>query len=511
LSELKIKKNAQGRLRGQKPVAVLDLGSNSIRMVVYERHSRALTPLYNEKSACALGQGVAATGLLKKENIELALKSMHRFALMIELLKVGEVFCVATSAVREAKNGRAFAANVEEITGVKVQILSGEQEAYFAALGAYAGLDGNLEKIIVGDLGGGSLELAKLNGAEVDSEKTFGLGVIRIAELSEFSLEAAKKIAREKIRKYSKNFSKSDIFCAIGGSWRALAKLHQQKTNYPLHMIQNYEILSGDLISFCDSLIDEYQQMDRYQGYEDVASSRRKLLPFGAVVLREILLLGGFKKIVFSTLGVREGYLYNLLDESEKNKDPLIQLCNELSTLRARSPKHSIELIEFFDGFFENCNIEETKEQKRLRNASCYLADIGWRAHPDYRGEQAIDLVAYGALVGIDHQGRAFLAQVLATRYMGLKHECFSDELQLLVGKQECQRARLLGAIYRVAFPLSAGMSSVLPQIKFALNDDRIELILPKDLAFLDGRRLNARLMQLALIAGFSSHIILVD
>ncbi len=509
----KVDKKAQGRIKGHLPVAVLDIGSNSIRMVIYEHQTRALTPLYNEKSACALGQGVALSGLLNEDNMQKALKTMRRFALVIKLMRVKDVYCVATSAVREAKNGKDFTQKVEEITGVKVQILSGKQEAYYAALGAYAGIykTSDSEVKIVGDLGGGSLELACLKNSAVGNEETFELGVIRLAENSGHNLALADEIAKEKIQPYLQSLADAEIFYAIGGSWRALAKLHQIFYNYPLHMILNYQVEAKNMIEFCDEIIDEHKKSGSFSGSELVSSSRRKLLPFGAIVLRNILKAGVFKKLIFSTLGVREGYLYSRLDESEKNSDPLLQLCEEMSILRARSPKHSKELIEFTDSFYKAYDNSETYQQKRLRKAACFLADIGWRGHPDYRGEQSVNLVAYGALIGIDHADRAYLAQILMYRYMGLKRKYSSDNLLLLSKEEASSRAKIIAGIFRVAFPLSAGMSGILGQVYFRVNNDVLLLILPKGLAFLDGNHLNNRLAQLAQAANFTSFEVLVD
>ncbi len=508
----KQEKKAQGRIKGKTPVAVLDIGSNSIRMVIYEHHSRALTPLYNEKSACALGQGVAASGLLNFENMQKAFKSMRRFALVIKLMKVEEVYCVATSAVREAKNGGEFANQIEQITGVRVQILSGEDEAYFAALGAYAGIvNCNEQNLIVGDLGGGSLELASLENDDVSACKSFELGVIRLAEKSGYCLKTATNLARETIKPYLSNFAKADAFCAIGGSWRALAKLHQMQNEYPLHMIQNYEVDAKNMIEFCLDIIKQYIASNSFFGWESVNNNRRELLPFGAIVLVQILIDGNFESVVFSTLGVREGYLYSLLDKKEQQIDPLIQLCQELAILRSRSPTHANELIDFTQNFFDRYYKKETKHQIRLRKSACLLADIAWRGHPDYRGSQAVDLVAYGALVGINHADRVFISYVLMTRYMGLKHNDIDGELLLLCGQEMIEKAKLLGALLRVAFPLSASMSGVLPQINFLIKEEELQLILPPELAFLDGSRLKSRLSQLAKIANFTSHLVVVE
>jgi len=495
---------AQGRIKGAKPVAVLDIGSNSVRLVVYERHARALTHLYNEKSACALGRGVAATGKLAYENIDRALTAVQRFALVTKLMKVGKVYVLATSAVRDASNSKAFVDAVEALMGTKVQVLSGAEEAHYAALGVLAGIPGFTG--VVGDLGGGSLELSALNAGADSPGETHELGVIRLQDDSGGSAAQAQKLARERLRGSSIVEGKAGAtFCAIGGTWRSLAKLHQVLRKYPLHMVQHYEAPAADLLKLSEEIVAEYDKDKTYTGAEHMSSGRRDLVPYGAAVLAEVLKFGRYDKVMFSALGVREGYLYGLLDDKERRVDPLLQGAEEMSVLRSRSPAHATDLIDFTAEFLTAIGVRETADELRLRKVACFLADIGWRGHPDYRGEQSVDLIAYGSLTGVDHPGRAFLAEVLAVRYMGLKHKSQNQSLLALAGPSGSMKARLLGAIFRVAYPMSAAMPGVLPRAGFALVDGTLELHLPSDLAFLDGEHLQGRLDQLAGVAGIKS------
>ncbi len=488
---------AQGRIKGAKPVAVLDIGSNSVRLVVYERHARALTPLYNEKASCALGRGVAATGRLADANTAHALQAMRRFALVARLMGVGQTHILATSAVREASNGPAFCAAVEAIMHAPVKVLAGVEEAHYAAIGVVAGMPEFTG--VVGDLGGGSLELSRVeNGADTGGE-THELGVIRLQDDSGGSAQKAAGLARERLQKSAQfGAGPNGTFCAIGGTWRSLVKLHQRQKKYPLHMIQHYTAKASDIIELCDTVVADFEATGTYQNENHLSSSRRGLMPFGAAIMSETLRVGQFDKVVFSALGVREGYLYSLLKPKEQAVDPLLQACEEMSVLRARSPAHAYDLMEFSEQFIAATGLPETPAEKRLRHALCFLADIGWRGHPDYRGEQSVDLVAYGALVGIDHPGRAFLAEALAVRYMGLKHKSISSALLKLAGSKGSARARILGALLRVAYPMSAGMPGVLPRVRFSTDGDTLVLHLPQDFEFLGGDRLENRLSQLA-------------
>lgn len=495
---------AQGRIKGGRPVAVLDIGSNSVRLVVYERHARSLTPLYNEKSACALGRGLASTGKLGYESIDRALTAIQRFALVTRLMQAGQPHVLATSAVRDAKNAKAFVDAVAEIMGADVRVLSGEEEAHYAALGVIAGMP-NFSGV-VGDLGGGSLELSAIAAGHDSIGETHELGVIRLQDDSGGSPAKARAIARQRLKNSGlPEGIDGRVFCAIGGTWRSLAKAHQVLRDYPLHMVQHYAAKAPDMLKLCDEIIDAVESGKPMPGAELVSSSRRELVPYGAAVMSEVLRAGRFETVVFSALGVREGYLYSLLDAEEQAIDPLLQAAEEMSVLRSRSPAHAVDLIEFTSGFLKALGVRETAEEQRLRQVACYLADIGWRGHPDYRGDQSVDLIAYSSMTGVDHPGRAFLAEVLAVRYMGLKHKSVSQALLALSGPVASAKARLLGAAFRVAYPMSAAMPGVLPRTGFSLEGGKLVLHLPQDLAFLDGEHLGTRLDQLAGVATIKS------
>ncbi|MCS6760661.1 MAG: Ppx/GppA family phosphatase [Candidatus Devosia symbiotica] len=493
---------AQGCIKGAKPVAVLNIGSNSVRLVVYERHTRALTPLYNEKSACALGRGVGQTSRLAEANIAQALNAIKRFALVSRMMRVGKIFILATSAVRDSTNRDEFVGAVEALMDSPVQVLSGEQEAHYAALGAVAGILGFSG--MVGDLGGGSLELSSIiNGSDTDG-RSFELGVIRLQDDSNGSPAKAGDIVSGRLKhSVLSKAGKDSSFAAIGGTWRALAKLHQIVRKYPLHIVHHYVVPADEMIAFCGEIVGA-NSLKGYEGADQVSSSRRELVPFGAAVMAAMLKAGRFKDVVFSALGVREGYLYGMLDRHEQAIDPLIQGAEELSVLRSRSPAHTNDLIGFSGQFLAAADMQETVREARLRIVACLLSDIGWRAHPDYRGSQTIDAIVYGSLSGMDHPGRAFLAQVIAIRYNEPKSKT-AAALAALGDVALTQRARLIGALFRVAYLMTAAMPGVLPRIRFDVDDGVLSLVLPADLAFLDGEHLQNRFDTFAGVVGFKT------
>jgi exopolyphosphatase/guanosine-5'-triphosphate,3'-diphosphate pyrophosphatase len=243
--------------------------------------------------------------------------------------------------------------------------------------------------------------------------------------------------------------------------------------------------------------------VDTLSNIEVVNSARRPLLPYAALVLEYILRVGKPRQVEFTALGIREGLLFSLLKNKEKEKDALIEAAQHLNQLRSRSPRHGEELIAWTDRFMATSGLDETAEERRLRHAACLLADIGWRAHPDYRGEQSLNIIAHGGFSGIDHQGRAYLALAVFFRHVGLvMDDELSPRLRELVSTRLLDRARVLGAALRLAYVVSAAMPGVLKATPLAIQRHRMALRLPDEFAALAGERVLNRLRSLARLIG---------
>jgi exopolyphosphatase / guanosine-5'-triphosphate,3'-diphosphate pyrophosphatase len=495
---------APGRIYDSGPVAIIDIGSNSVRLVVYERLSRSATPLFNEKELCELARGVASSGRLHPYAIASALTALRRFRLLCSQMGVTAVHVLATAAAREAVNGADFIASVEAVAGVPVCLLSGAEEARLTALGIVSGVEN--PDGIAGDLGGGSLEVVDVAGNKIGSGETFPLGGVRLEDAAEKSIKRAEKIAAELL-------SSSAVlaggarrsFYAIGGTWRSLARLHMRQTGYPLHVMHNYCLSPEETSEFCKMV--SRRDLNSLDSIEVVSRPRRSLLPYGAIVLDQIIKVMKPSEIVMSALGVREGRLYDLLDDKEKARDPLIAACEELAYLRSRSPRHVHELFPWTSGVFEALGLDESSEERRLRHAACLLADIGWRAHPEYRGEQSLNLIAHAAFIGIDHPGRAYLALANYYRHEGLIDEQLSPRIRELGSTRIMERARALGATLRVAYLISGAMPGVVGRTRVEARDKQLALILPADISALAGDRVTRRLVQLAKLAGLEGTI----
>jgi exopolyphosphatase / guanosine-5'-triphosphate,3'-diphosphate pyrophosphatase len=490
---------AQGRLDYGPPVGVIDIGSNSVRLLVYEGLTRSPTPIFNEKVLAGLGREVQTTGLLTDDAVEKALAALRRFRALCDRLEVALLWVIATAACRDAKNGKSFVAEAERICGTKVDVLSGKREAELSALGVVSGFhkpDG-----IVGDLGGGSLELTEVHGHRVKPGVTLPLGGLALQDVSSRSLKKAEKVVRKALEDVRMlEDGKGRTFYAIGGTWRALARLHMWQTGYPLHVMHGYVMPAKEAFEF-SSLVHRVDP-ETLSRIEVVTDARRPLLAYAALVLENVVQIARPKEVVISALGVREGLLYSMLDPKEREEDALIAAATELNLLRSRSPAQAEELIEWTDRFIASSGLDETSEERRLRHAACLLADIGWRAHPDYRGEQSVNIIANAAFVTVDHPGRTFIALAVFFRHVGLVDEEISPRLRELATTRLLDRARVLGAALRVAYLVSAAVTGVLPKAPMVVERGRLVLRFNNDCKALAGERVFARLRQLARLIG---------
>src|ERR1700734_922512 len=492
--------DAQGRLDHGPPIAVVDIGSNSVRLVVYEGLTRSPTELFNEKALCGLGREVQTTHLLAADAVQHALATLKRFRALCQTMGVRRIFAIATAACRDAKNGRAFRKVAERTVGVEIDVLRGAREAEYTALGVISGVhhaDG-----VVGDLGGGSLELIDIHGTRARRGLTRPLGGLALADISAKSLKKADKFVKKTLGTLPVLPDREDrTFYAVGGTWRALARLHMWQTGYPLHVMHGHAIPADEALEFARLV--HRVNVDTLSNIDVVNRERRPLLAYAALVLEYILRIGKPDRVMFSALGVREGLLYSLLKQKDKEKDALIEAARELNRLRSRSPRHGEELIEWTDRFVASSGLDEVAEERRLRHAACLLADIGWRAHPDYRGEQSLNIIAHGGFTAIDHPGRAYLALAVFYRHSGLvMDDELSPRLRELASTRTIDRARVLGAAMRLAYVVSAAMPGVLPKTKLAVERHRLALRLPGEYAALGGERVLSRLRALARLIG---------
>jgi exopolyphosphatase/guanosine-5'-triphosphate,3'-diphosphate pyrophosphatase len=486
---------------------VIDIGSNSVRLVVYAAMERSLVSIFNEKTLCGLGREVQSTGLLAPDAVSKALTSLRRFRALCRVMKVGRIYAIATAACRDASNGPEFITRAERICGVRIEILSGPREAKLSALGVVSGVhrpDG-----IVGDLGGGSLELIDVRGNRVRQGVTLPLGSLALQDTSHKSLKRAERIVKGELTEIDQlKAGRGRTFYAVGGTWRALARIHIIQSGYPLQVMHGYSIPAADALDFARRLR-QLVAADLLANIEAVSEARRPLLAYAALVLEYIIRTAKPKTVVFSTYGVREGLLYSLLPERERRKDGFLCAAQALNELLSRSARHAEELIGWTDRLVRVAKLRETEEDRRLRHAACLLSDIGWRVHPDHRGEQTMSLITNGNFGAVTHQGRAFVALAVFYRYAGLsEYNEPPAQIQQLVPPAMLERARVLGAAFRVAHLVSAARPGVLPASHFRSHGRKLTLVFEHRMVDLVADRVGSRFKQLARLLGRTGAVV---
>jgi exopolyphosphatase/guanosine-5'-triphosphate,3'-diphosphate pyrophosphatase len=410
-----------------------------------------------------------------------------RFVRLAEAMGVGRIDLLGTAAIRDAGDGSAFAARVEDACGRPVRVLSGEEEARLSAMGVLLGMpdaDG-----VMGDLGGGSLELVSLEGGRVGAHATLPLGPLRLSEAADGDAEAVRSRVDAALEDldWLKRI-KGGTFYPVGGSWRTMARIHMEQAGYPLHVIQNYQTPRRDMEEVARLIAGMGRRsLARLSG---VARRRLEILPYAALVLERTLKMARPARVVFSAYGLREGHLFDRLPKAEQAKDPLLSMAAELSAGLGRFGAQGEMLLAWTDALFP----DEGADARRLRLAVCELSDIGWRDHPDYRAEQAMLQALRLPLLAIDHPGRGFLALALYIRYGGDLEDGGTDLPRALLGTEGVRRAEVLGHGLRLAYALTGAAPGILAETGLDAGPDKIGLRIPRHFGPLMSEQVQRRL-----------------
>jgi exopolyphosphatase/guanosine-5'-triphosphate,3'-diphosphate pyrophosphatase len=472
--------------------AVVDLGSNSVRLVVFEGHSRNPVAIFNEKAVLRLGRGLLASGRLNEDGMAGALTVMHRYHAVARAMGAEVFEVLATAAVRDAKNGPEFVATLRDrMPGATIRVLSGLEEAEFSAMGVLCGIptaDG-----ILADIGGGSLEVVRLDGGKRDKSQTLGLGVIRLAERSGNDPVRARAIAEADLSTVpwlSEGVGR-DLYL-VGGAWRALARIHMAQTGYPLNMVHHYTIGREEARDLAGVIAGAGKRA--LERLPDVSRRRVEDLPYAAVNLRRLLRATGARRVVFSANGLREGWFMQRMPPELRDQDPLLAAGQEYARRLGRDPALPPALIAWTDPLFHN----EGAASRRLREAACWMSDIGSHDHPEFRAEQSFLRVLRQPGIGLDHHARAFLALATAMRYEAGSDADFLRPARLLLDMASAQRAEILGSALRLAYTLSGGTPDLLSGTALILRGSQLVLRLQEDTGVFAGESVIRRLDRLS-------------
>ncbi|WOE74246.1 Ppx/GppA family phosphatase [Alterisphingorhabdus coralli] len=473
-------------------VAVIDIGSNSIRLVVFAGPRRNPALIFNEKVMAGLGSEINDTGKLAPEGVERALRAIKRFRELIAGWDVNETICVATAAVRDASNGADFAAEVTAL-GFDVRVLSGAEEAQMAAYGVLSAIpdaDG-----IVGDLGGGSLELAEVNDHRIDDSLSLPIGVLRSKAISEKGQKALSRHVGDLVTDADwAGRCKGRALYIVGGSWRALARVDMFDQGYPLPVFHNYAIPVERIAPLTKRILDSSR--DDLRAVPRLASSRIANLGTAAQMLQAACEVLQPAHIIVSAYGLREGLIYSAMPEDIRTVDPLLDSTRRFGRYQSRFGQDGQKLFDWLKPAFPDLSDEEA----RLFLAACHLADIGWQANPDFRSERALEIALHGNWVGVDGAGRAMLAQALFTNFGGGVEAFTADER--LCSIEALERAAGWGLAIRLGQRFSGGHDNLLQNSHLQRDDKGLSIIVAGEEDSLIGEGVERRLAKLSAYLG---------
>ena len=478
-------------------VGVIDVGSNSVRLVVFDGAARSPAYFFNEKVMCGLGRGFDESRRLHPEGRARALSAMRRFARLAEGMSIAPLTAVATAAVREAEDGPDFRAEVKAATGIDIWVIDGEEEARLSAQGVLLGWPE--AQGLICDIGGSSMELAEVAGGAVGRRVTSPLGPFRLAEIAPDALQS--HIAGIVADLVDTTGPEPEHLFLVGGSWRAIARLDMLRRDYPLTVLHEYRMTAeavGATVDWIDS-----NDIKSLRRRASLSEARMALVPTAAKVLREVV--RGFRPrgIAVSSYGIREGLLYGQMPPELRARDPLIEACRFAESKDARMPGFGRQLYRFLLPLFEGA----PHSRLRLVRAACLLHDVSWRAHPDYRHEVCFDYATRANLGGLTHEERVFLGLSLLHRYKGSRGGRLKGLVSLLSPEEVTQaevlgRAMRFGAMFSVEDPAEMGELRWFPERKL------LEMHVSPKAAELFGEVAENRLLALAGALGVETDVV---
>ncbi|PUB18679.1 Ppx/GppA family phosphatase [Yoonia sediminilitoris] len=486
--------------KGLTRVGVIDVGSNSVRMVVFDGAARSPAYFYNEKIMCALGAGLSETGHLSPEGRVRALSAIRRFAALAEGMGITPLTAVATAAVREASDGEDFREEVLRETGIKIWIIDGNEEARLSAQGVLLGWPGSYG--LVCDIGGSSLELADLADGRVGRRLTSALGPLKLREIKG-GRKAVKAYVRETMEKLHAEMGHETgmrLFL-VGGSWRAIARVDMERRNYPLTVLHEYRMTAHKIAKTAEYI--RKSDLEELRGRCNISHSRMSLVPLAVIVLKELIRVFKPKDVAVSSYGIREGMLFEQMPRELRDRDPLVEACRFAEAKDARLPGFGRIMYDFVKPLFPRANWQ----RKRIIKAACLLHDVSWRAHPDYRAEVTFDNATRANLGGLKHYERVFLGLALMNRYSG---KATSGRFEALIGmlnEDQIKEAAVLGKAMRLGAMLWTNIDEPPGTLQWSPKSAQLTLKLTQQARPLFGEVAEARFKALASAMDAEGHV----
>ncbi|XDA97525.1 Ppx/GppA family phosphatase [Sulfitobacter sp. LCG007] len=481
-------------------VGVVDIGSNSVRLVVFDGAARSPAYFYNEKIMCALGQGVSETGKLNPSGRIRAIAALRRFQRLAQGMELPELTAVATAAVRDAQDGPDFVDEVRRETGLKIWVIDGREEARLSAQGVLLGWPGSYG--LVCDIGGSSMELAEISEGRVGRRVTSALGPLKLQDVKGGKSGRAKHIKETMSGLQAAMGAQRDRLFLVGGSWRAIARIDMHRRGYPLHVLHEYRMTARSVSATVNYIAEA--DLDELRSACGLSSARMSLVPLATEVLSRLVKTFKPKDIAISSYGIREGMLYEQMPQRLRDRDPLIEACRFAEAKDARMPGFGKQLYGFLLPLFKSA----PTTRKRLVKAACLLHDVSWRAHPDYRAETCFDNATRANLGGLKHSERVYLGLALLHRYSNKREGTRFEALLGLLDERQQKEAEVLGKAMRFGSMLWMTQGAERGTLHWFPKKKKLELRLTPDMVPLYGEVAESRFQSLAASLGAETEVL---
>ena len=447
---------ARTHVSKHEPIGVIDIGSNSIRMVIYRRYGRYPLPLFNERVTVKLGEGLDQNEMLSPDKIALALSALRRFSHIMNAMSLERTIVVATAAVRRAKNAAVFTTPAEEIIGVPITVLSAQDEARLVTLG----LTANMPHVscLVADLGGGSLELVLVKEGQVQKSTSLNMGHLSTRTESEIGtlLCAVDWLG---------DVAGATLY-GIGGSFRALGSAYVKRSNYPLFLLHRLELNVPTVLDILTSLQGDEPDL------QGIPAGRRDSIGMAADIMAALIRRSGVSQLAISGTSIRDGLVADMDTGFSPKKDPLLSACKEIANHSQRFDGLNDVLIDCLSPI---ASLLDIPDPQRLLKAACLLSDISWNEPSELRGALATDRILALPIFSLSHKERAWLAKVVYHRYIGMKeNKPTLPVFNRLLTPAESKGALALGVGLRFALIYCAGIPDYLSAIQFKVTDEAI-------------------------------------
>ncbi len=484
--------------------AVIDIGSNSVRLVIYTLWRASALPTFNEKVMAGLGNGLGKTGRLSETGVDQALKALRRYRAILRALDIDRVAAVATAAVRVAEDGPAFVAAAEEAAGAPVKVLSGLDEGRLSARGVATGVhraDG-----LIGDLGGSSLELHPVGPTLACAGETHMLGPLALDAFSQASPGDIRAHVREVLKSSNALRSAPQTFYAVGGAWRAVGKVHMARTGYPLGVLQNHVMSAKAVTSTTKAILSFRAGKSSGLDLGAITSRRAPTLHLAAIVLDEVVRLSGTQRVVLSSMGLREGVLREMV--GEVRGDPLLDGAVAYARLDPAQLDFGRALYAFTAPVFEADAplFGSRADDARIHRAACLMADSAARFHPDHRADMAYDQALRAPYSAVDHAERAFIAFAVGARYS--RNFTAPKPFRALLSEARQTQARRLGLLMRLGAVFSGRSGPILKRVALGRDADTLRLTMERGYGDMMSETVERRLAHAASAFGLAPDVV---